>query len=207
MSEQDEIPRVAATPRGRRKREAILEAGLKVFMAEGYAASMDRVAAEAGVAKQTLYSHFGSKEGLLRAVSDRFKHDTLRGLDPAGDLAAELLAFGDHMLRKLFDPEILGIQRLMIAQADAFPDLARIVYDAGPGRVREALVAFMRSKVEQGELRPVDPDEAAEDFVALLQGGRRQRYLFGIERAPDTGEIRRMAQRAVAVFRRAHTVL
>ncbi|MDR6292140.1 MULTISPECIES: TetR/AcrR family transcriptional regulator [Inquilinus] len=206
MSEQDEIPRAAATPRGRRKREAILAAGLKVFMAEGYAASMDRVAAGAGVAKQTLYSHFGSKEGLLRAVSDRFKHDTLRGLDPAGDLGAELLAFGDHMMRKLFDPETLGIQRLMIAQADAFPDLARIVYAAGPGRVREALVEFMRSKVEQGELRPVDPDEAAEDFVALLQGGRRQRYLFGIERAPDAGEIRRMAQRAVAVFRRAYTV-
>lgn len=205
MTMQDEAA-WAATPRGRKKREAILEAGLKVFLAEGYAASMDRVAAEANVAKQTLYSHFGSKEGLLRAVSDRFKHDTLGGLDPAGEVGAELIAFGRHMLRKLFDPATLGIQRLMIAQAAAFPDLARIVYDAGPGQVRVALVEFLRAKITDGALRPADPAAAAEDLVALLQGGRRQRYLFGIEPAPEAAEMRDMTERAVEIFLRAYGV-
>ena len=92
---------------------------------------MDRVAAEARVAKQTLYSHFGSKEGLLRAMFDRYKQQSLGGLDPAGDMAAELAVFGEQMLRRIFDPEILGVQRLMIAQAAAFPDLARLFYEAG----------------------------------------------------------------------------
>ncbi|WP_034850695.1 TetR/AcrR family transcriptional regulator [Inquilinus limosus] len=197
----------AATPRGRKKREAILEAGIRVFMAEGYAASMDRVAAEAGVAKQTLYSHFGSKEGLLRAMFDRYKQQSLAGLDPAGDLADELATFGEHMLRRIFDPEILGVQRLMVAQAAAFPDLARLFYDAGPGRVRAALADFLRTKMEAGTLRPADPAEAAEDLVTLMQGGRRQRTLFGVEPPPDPAELRGIAERAVAVFLRAYAAL
>ncbi|WP_225767836.1 TetR/AcrR family transcriptional regulator [Inquilinus sp. Marseille-Q2685] len=205
MTVQDAAARVAMTPRGRKKREAILDAGVKVFMAEGYAASMDRVAAEAGVAKQTLYSHFGSKEGLFHALFDRYKQQSLGGLDPEGDLAAELATFGEHMLRRIFDPEILGVQRLMIAQAAAFPDLARIVYAAGPGRVRAGLVEFLRGKIEAGVLLRADPVMVADDLIALLQGGRRQRTLFGVEPAPEPAELRGIAERAVAVFLRAYT--
>lgn len=205
MAVQDAAAGVALTPRGRKKREAILDAGVKVFMAEGYAASMDRVAAEAGVAKQTLYSHFGSKEGLFRAIFDRYKQQSLGGLDPAGDLAAELATFGEHMLRRIFDPEILGVQRLMIAQAAAFPDLARIVYAAGPGRVRAGLVEFLRGKIEAGVLVRADPVMVADDLIALLQGSRRQRMLFGVEPAPEPAELRGIAERAVAVFLRAYT--
>ncbi|WP_342235129.1 TetR/AcrR family transcriptional regulator [Inquilinus sp. OTU3971] len=205
MTVQDAAARMAMTPRGRKKREAILDAGVKVFMAEGYAASMDRVAAEAGVAKQTLYSHFGSKEGLFHALFDRYKQQTLRVFDPTGDLATELAAFGEDLLRRIFDPEILGVQRLMIAQAAAFPDLARIFYDAGPGHVRTTLAAFLRSRMEAGALRPDDAAAAAEDLIGLLQGGRRQRYLFGVEPAPEAAELRGMAERAVTVFLRAYT--
>ncbi|WP_343715734.1 TetR/AcrR family transcriptional regulator [Inquilinus sp.] len=205
MTVQDAAARVALTPRGRKKREAILDAGVKVFMAEGYAASMDRVAAEAGVAKQTLYSHFGSKEGLFHALFDRYKQQSLRGLDPAGDLADELATFGEHMLRRIFDPEILGVQRLMIAQAGAFPELARIVYEAGPGRARLKLVEFLRARIEAGAIEPADPVEAADDLFALLQGSRRQRILFGVEAAPDPAELRGIAERAVTIFLRAYT--
>ncbi len=205
MTVQDAAARVALTPRGRKKREAILDAGVKVFMAEGYAASMDRVAAEAGVAKQTLYSHFGSKEGLFHALFDRYKQQSLRVFDPAGDLAAELAAFGEDLLRRIFDPEILGVQRLMIAQAGAFPDLARIFYAAGPGHVRATLAAFLRNRMEAGVLRPDDAAAAAEDLIGLLQGGRRQRHLFGVEPAPEPAELRGMAERAVTIFLRAYT--
>lgn len=205
MTVQDAAARVAMTPRGRKKREAILDAGVKVFMAEGYAASMDRVAAEAGVAKQTLYSHFGSKEGLFHALFDRYKQQTLRVFDPEGDLAAELAAFGEDLLRRIFDPEILGVQRLMIAQAAAFPDLARIFYAAGPGHVRTTLAAFLRNRMDAGALRPDDAAAAAEDLIGLLQGGRRQRHLFGVEPAPEPAELRGMAERAVTIFLRAYT--
>src|SRR5216683_977966 len=49
-----------------RKRAAILEGAKTVFLREGFgAATMDDVAAAAGVGKQTVYRHFGSKEALF----------------------------------------------------------------------------------------------------------------------------------------------
>jgi TetR/AcrR family transcriptional regulator, mexJK operon transcriptional repressor len=56
------------TVRGRiDKREAILAAAGEVFGREGYAhAGVDVIAAEAGVAKSTVYNHFGDKETLFR---------------------------------------------------------------------------------------------------------------------------------------------
>ena len=60
------------------RREAILDAALEEFAAKGYAgARMEDIARRAGVAKGTLYLHFGDKEGLFRAIAepvvDQFK--------------------------------------------------------------------------------------------------------------------------------------
>lgn len=54
------------------KQEQILQGAMQVFLQHGYArTSMDRVAAQAGVAKQTIYSHFQDKEGLFTALIER----------------------------------------------------------------------------------------------------------------------------------------
>ena len=45
-------------------RERLILAASQALMEEGYRASVDRIAALAGVAKQTLYNHFTSKEEL-----------------------------------------------------------------------------------------------------------------------------------------------
>ena len=54
------------------KQEQILQGATRVFLKHGYAGtSMDRVAAEAGVSKQTIYSYFQDKEGLFTALIER----------------------------------------------------------------------------------------------------------------------------------------
>ena len=61
------------------KRSCILEGATRVFLTSGYgAASMDSIAAEAGVSKQTVYSHFGSKDALFEAMV-RQKCDDMTG--------------------------------------------------------------------------------------------------------------------------------
>ena len=50
------------------KRDNVCVAAIRVFIEDGYRASMDKIAAEAGVAKQTLYNQFGSKERLFADV-------------------------------------------------------------------------------------------------------------------------------------------
>ena len=48
----------------------MLEAAIAEFQACGYqSASMDAIAAAAGVSKRTLYNHFSSKEALFRALA------------------------------------------------------------------------------------------------------------------------------------------
>jgi TetR/AcrR family transcriptional repressor of mexJK operon len=51
----------------------ILEAATTLFLDQGYGStSLDQIAAAAGVTKPTVYSHFGSKQGLLEAMTTRY---------------------------------------------------------------------------------------------------------------------------------------
>ncbi|MFE6779435.1 TetR/AcrR family transcriptional regulator [Streptomyces sp. NPDC057702] len=57
------------------KREAILRAAVAIFLREGYdRASVDAIAEEAGVSKQTIYNHFGGKERLFLAAVEGERH-------------------------------------------------------------------------------------------------------------------------------------
>jgi AcrR family transcriptional regulator len=62
--------------------EAILDAALEV-LSERPEASMAEVAAAAGVARQTVYAHYSSREELLKAVVDRAIEETAAALDAA----------------------------------------------------------------------------------------------------------------------------
>src|SRR5215472_10213095 len=62
-------PAGAETGRSARKRRAIMEAATALFLRDGYRnTSMDQVAAEAGVSKQTVYKQFADKEQLFRDI-------------------------------------------------------------------------------------------------------------------------------------------
>ena len=61
------MPTRTRLPRAERERQ-ILDAALAVFAERGFQhASMDAVAERVGVTKPVVYTHFGSKEGLLLA--------------------------------------------------------------------------------------------------------------------------------------------
>ena len=62
-------PASPGRPKDLGKRAAILEAAKQLFSDQGFnGASMDQIAAEAGVSKLTVYSHFGDKEALFTAA-------------------------------------------------------------------------------------------------------------------------------------------
>ncbi len=69
-------------------RERLLDAASELFYAEGvHSVGIDRVIAQAGVAKASLYSTFGSKDGLVRAYLDR-RHEVM--IDRLRAAAAEV---------------------------------------------------------------------------------------------------------------------
>ncbi|MFI5718365.1 TetR/AcrR family transcriptional regulator [Nocardia sp. NPDC051750] len=197
-----------ARPRGRiDKQQAILAAAFAVFARSGYAQTrMDQIAAEAGVAKATVYSHFGDKEQVFRhavqALSDAALESNLAVVeqlaDPGADLGATLRSVGAELIRCYCSPESRALRRLVCAEAAQFPGLTETM-DEVSGRVVRALADRLARLALTGTLRIDDPDLAAAQWAALLTGPLRARYKFGAEPLPDA-EVQAVSAGAVTTF-------
>ncbi|MFD5030911.1 TetR family transcriptional regulator [Streptomyces sp. NPDC058220] len=73
----------------RQRRRQLLEAADRVVLRDGPHASMNAIAAEAGITKPILYRHFGDKGGLYRALAKRHTDALLDALRTALDAPAE----------------------------------------------------------------------------------------------------------------------
>ncbi|MFE4367994.1 TetR family transcriptional regulator [Streptomyces sp. NPDC056835] len=73
----------------RARRRQLLEAADRVVLRDGPQASMNAIAAEAGITKPILYRHFGDKGGLYRALAKRHTDALLDALRTALDAPAE----------------------------------------------------------------------------------------------------------------------
>ncbi|MGW1072006.1 TetR family transcriptional regulator [Streptomyces sp. NPDC002537] len=82
-SQRDDQQRAAE-----RRRKELLEAADRVVLRDGPGASMNAIAAEAGITKPILYRHFGDKGGLYRALAARHTEALLAGLRAALDAPA-----------------------------------------------------------------------------------------------------------------------
>jgi len=172
---------IAAPPRSGRaldpaKRTLILEGAHAVFMREGFAqGSMDAVAAEAGVGKQTIYRHFRSKEALVEALVEAMcAPEVVRpptGLQPARQLLRDLLL---TFVAGVASRDSVRLYRAIVAEADRMPDLGRIFWEAGPRQVRAA-IAQLWAEEHDAATGPV----VAGQLVQLALGDAYQELVLG----------------------------
>jgi TetR/AcrR family transcriptional repressor of mexJK operon len=162
-------------------RQRLLEAACEAFREEGYQVSIDRIAARAQVARQTLYNHFHSKDELFGEVVRHSVQSVLVTLDGDGDLRATLLAFGDAYRTRLLNPTGIAIFRTMVAEAPRFPELAKQFFRQGPQTTRKRLADYLARAMEAGRLRRDDPDFAAEMLTAMLLDLDRLRGLIDLQ--------------------------
>ncbi|MCI2423141.1 TetR/AcrR family transcriptional regulator [Saccharopolyspora sp. K220] len=193
------------------KRQAILDAALRVFAREGYSqGSVDVIAAEAGVAKPTVYNHFGDKENLFRqaiaADSDRAFAENMAVVERLRSDGAEvrpmLEEVGYRLLQCYCDERSWALRRLLYAELCRFPDLIDIVRGRAADRITEALADRLARLVLAGRLRSCDPVEAGEQFAALLTGPMEARARFGTRQVPEA-ELRAVTAAAVRTFLQA----
>lgn len=200
-------------PSSVRKREAILDGAEKAFLRDGFAAAnMDAVAADAGVSKQTVYTHFGSKEALFVAVVRRITSDASDRVhfevpDPAdaGELEPYLIGYATRQLSIVLDARLLAVRRLVIAESARFPELAHAFWEHGPARAMDTMRGRFARFTAAGMLRATDAAAAAASFNWLVMGEALNiAMLRGDSAILDDAARERVAREAARVFLAAY---
>ncbi|MFC9283530.1 TetR/AcrR family transcriptional regulator [Streptomyces collinus] len=158
------------------KHKAIMDAATQAFLAKGYSGtSMDDIAKLAAVSKQTVYKHFADKEKLFAeivlATTGQIEAmvNLVAGIPADADrLEENLTRLAGRFLTALTQPEVLRLRRLVIANADAFPELGASWYEQGFERVLATLALTFGRLADEGLLRVDDPLLAAHHFSGLL---------------------------------------
>ncbi|HYX82795.1 MAG TPA: TetR/AcrR family transcriptional regulator [Gemmatimonadales bacterium] len=155
-----------AKPRWRRRKNArpeeILGAALEVFTDRGFAATkLEDIAKRAGVTKGTIYLYFDSKEALFKALI----RETIVPVIAQGEaLAQRFTGSARDLLERLVreywrlvgETSLLGIPKLMIAEANNFPELARFYYEEVVTRGHRLMAGVIQRGIKAGEFRPVN---------------------------------------------------
>jgi AcrR family transcriptional regulator len=210
-------PSAAAAPaderRSTRKRKAILEAATTLFVRNGYlGTSMDEIAALAAVSKQTVYKHFVDKKSLfseivVSTVSEVSEpvHNEVVHLQDSGDLEADLRDLARRLLARVMQPQLLQLRRLVIGEADRFPELGRAFSERGPERTVAALATAFERLADRGLLQLEDPLFAAAHFNWLIVSiPLNQAMLRGDDELPAPADLDRYADAGVRVFLAAY---
>lgn len=212
MAHLDKSARPCAALEHSPKRRQILAGAREVFGEMGFErASVDLVAARAGVSKATVYNHFLDKKTLFVACFSE-EADALRagmrckllGSEPAGDVGQSLQAVGEHFVSLFLAPAIVALYRNTSAEVARFPELGALLFERGPAAMHDALAEYLRRWHDVGALAIPDLDAAAIQFLGLCRGDLACRSQFGVLPDPVEPEIVATVQRAVAVFLAAY---
>ncbi|MDP9919110.1 TetR/AcrR family transcriptional repressor of mexJK operon [Variovorax boronicumulans] len=195
-------------PRDPERGRRILEAAQRHFDEHGLErASVDAIALDAGVSKMTVYSNFGSKEGLFQAVVRDRTAAVMAGFPGAGTLdpgqpEKVLLAIGARFLA-LARGDALGALRSAYGVAGTQPEACRAFYKDGPERANGELAAYLRRAHLAGTLKVRNPLQAADLFLSMFLGSGHIRGMLKLE-MPDTRENKALLREAVRIFMAAY---
>ncbi len=191
------------------KHVQILDGAARVFAQDGYeGASMSRIAAEAGVSKGTLYNYFTCKAELFadyvqRECAKRVAQ-VFDDLDYARSAEDTLGRIGRRMIAMLVSEPALVIHRMVVAEAERFPQLARTFYQAGPAPAMAHLAAYLRHLGTQARLDVPDPAFGAEQFFALIQTQLYMKRQLRLTEVPSAAQIDHVVEGAVRLFLRGY---
>ncbi|WP_417452130.1 TetR/AcrR family transcriptional regulator [Kordiimonas sp.] len=192
-------------PRDSEKNSAIIDAASVLFLENGFdGTSMDEVARRAGVSKQTVYSHFSSKEQLFAdaihiTIAKYFPDAALQTVE-VHTLESDLHAVAQTFARLLLSDDAIAMHRVLVAAAGKGPELAQMFWQAGPQEMNEKLEEFIGTWAEKGELRIDSLEKASAQLITLLKGKLHFMREIGMIGTVSEEEIKEQAAEAVECF-------
>ena len=183
-----------------------------MFCREGFSgASIDEIAIEACVSRQTIYNHYREKETLFVAVvedvmdrANAMLFSTLSTFpDKPDQLQDDLTAFAVRLTKNcLCNPDGKFLRKLVLSEGERYPHLFEVWRQQGPGKISTALGALFARLSHKGVLQIDDFDLAARQFLALVNADLQMVTLFGGK--PTDAELENAARNAVQTFLRAY---
>ena len=210
----DPVPKMSVhSQRGQcAKRKSILEAAAEVFCRQGFTgASIDEIAADACVSRQTVYNHYREKENLFTAVvedvmdrANAMLFTTLSTFpDKPDNLEDDLVGFAVRLSHNcICNQDGKFLRKLVQSEGERYPHLFESWRQHGPGKIGTALAALFARLAHKGLLQIDDFDVAARQFLALVNADLQMNTLFGA--TPTDGELESAARNAVRTFMRAY---
>jgi TetR/AcrR family transcriptional repressor of mexJK operon len=197
---------VPVSSRGQQRKAKILAAATQLFLKVGYGeTSIDAIVEKSGGSKATLYSFYPTKADLFRAVVDSIvttnEGEELKSLDNIRDT---LVAFAEQRLGVAFAGKHRALTRLIIAERERFPDIARMYYEQGPLHSHIVLRDYFEILIDKGLIDIRSADEASEFFRGMLMHQRYIEQLYLNASQPSAEEIGVRARHVVDRFIEAY---
>src|SRR5690554_6473387 len=202
-------PASRPAPKFRRRAEArpdeVLDAALGLFMEKGFAATrVEDIAKRAGLSKGAVYLYFPSKEAILEGLVRRailpVAQSALGALDAYEGDPRVIIAMVIRMLGTRFsDPETLAIPKVVLREVLGFPHLAEMYRREVLDRAIPTIERLIVRGIEQGYLRPVDPQLTVRSIVGPIMLHAVLAEVFGV--MPEGGlEIDRLIDNHLTIL-------
>lgn len=184
--------------------DKILDVATALFLSNGFGAtSIEAVASRARISKRTFYHRFRDKAELYRAVVRRMLQHWLPQFEAALEAPAPLDILlersAKRMLALALSPEALALRRLLLAEAERFPELVDIAIEQGATRAIERIAALLEVERRAGRIALDDCRFAAMQFQEMVLSIPLRRAMgFGTPLNEEEREV--WAQKCVALL-------
>lgn len=187
-----------------KKRVDILRAAQIEFKENGFlGASMDSLAKRAEVSKRTVYNHFSSKDALFHAIvkqlCDTFTQAASIEYRSDQTLNEQLMTVVINELELLKSDEFRDVNRIMLAELIRSPELASSTQEH-LGQNECGLNGWMNAAINDGRLKPVDADYAAQIFLGLIKATAFWPQLLMNQDFPTLEQQKNIAEDTVFMF-------
>ena len=152
-----------------RRNEHLLDVATEIFVRQGYnATTLDRIAAEAGVAKRTIYARYADKQALffavMRRLSERRVFENLWEEDELS-LREGLRRRAHQMMERGLSDQELAVARLFMVELAHFPELGKSLWKAVEDEQGGSMMEYFRSHQRKQNIRPTNLALLSELFL------------------------------------------
>jgi TetR/AcrR family transcriptional regulator, mexJK operon transcriptional repressor len=171
MNNPQAVVEFEETPQTKKEQE-VLRVASDYFLSHGYkGTSINAMARDAGISKESIYRYFSSKKKLFEAVILKELSDYRKRLDflnighDTMPLDAALRQAGVSILQAVSSDRVLALRRLVFHEATRSPEIGQIYYAIGPQAAYDYLVRMFEAHRAESKH---EPSVLAEYFVAMV---------------------------------------